>query len=108
MALRITFQENDLELSAYIRKGLRKPTVPINKAPHWVHQNWDHIMVFIICGTHWDKEAHTAGELMYLVQQGIGSYPQNLRNKGKGSGRIRKTLTNRNLTTESAIKQGTS
>ena len=28
------FQENDLELRAYISKALKKPTVSINKEPH--------------------------------------------------------------------------
>ena len=31
-----TFQENDLELRAYISKALRKPMFPINKEPYWV------------------------------------------------------------------------
>ena len=35
--------ENDLELRAYINKPFMKPTVPINKEPHWVLQNWDDI-----------------------------------------------------------------
>ena len=61
------FQENDLELRAYISKALRKPTVPINKKPHWVLQNWDDIMAFMIGGTHLDREVHTVGDLSDLV-----------------------------------------
>ena len=68
-----SFQENDLELSTYINKELRKPTIPINQEPHWVLQNWDDIMGFMMCGTHLDREVHPAGDVLNLVQQGIGS-----------------------------------
>ena len=95
-------------MKAYISKVLRKPTVPINKEPYWVLQNWDAIMAFMICGTHLDREVHTAGDLSDLVQQGIGRYPQTPRNIGKGSGRVLKTSTKTTFTTESADEQGTS
>ena len=64
-----TSQENDLELKAYISKALRKPTAPINKKPHWVLQNWDDIMAFMMCEMHLYREVHTAGDLSDLVQQ---------------------------------------
>ena len=101
-------QENDLELRAYISKVLEKSTVPINKEPHWVLQNWDHIIAFMMCQTHLDREVHTAGDLSDLVQQGIGSCPQTPRNKSKGSGRASKTLTKTTFTIESTTEQGTS
>ena len=62
------FQENDLELRAEISKGLKKPTVPINKEPHWVLQKWDDIIVFMMCRTHLDREVHTVGDSLDLVQ----------------------------------------
>ena len=61
--LEYTFQEHNLELRAYMSKALKKPMVPINKEPHWVLQNWDDIMTVIMCGTHWDRKVHTAGDL---------------------------------------------
>ena len=85
--------ENVLELSASINRALKKTTVPINKEPYWVLKNWHHIMAFMICGTHLEKEVHTAGDLSDLVLWGIGSYLQSPRNKGKGSGRALKTST---------------
>ena len=69
------FQEKDLQLRAYISKALRKPMLPIYKEAHWVLQNWDNIMAFMMCGTHLDREVHAAGDLSDPVQQGIGSYP---------------------------------
>ena len=60
----------------------------------------------MMCGTHLDREVHTAGDLSNPVQQGIGSYPQTPRNKGKGSGRAPKTSTKSIFTTESATEQG--
>ena len=69
------FHEKDLELGAYISKALRKPTVAINKEPHWVLQNWNNIIACMMCGTHLDREVHAAGDLSDPVQQGIGSYP---------------------------------
>jgi hypothetical protein len=102
------FQESDLELKAYISKSLKKPQVPINKEPHWVLQNWDDIMAFMMCGTHLDREVHTVGDLTDPVQEGIGSYPQTPKGKGKGSGRTPKTPIKNISTTESATGQGTS
>ena len=102
------FQQNNLELRAHISKKLRKPTVPINKELHWVLQNWYNIMEFTMCGTHLDKEVHTAWDRLDPVQQRIGSYPQTSRNKGKCSGRALKTLTKTIFTTESANEQWTS
>ena len=58
-----TFQEIDLELRTYISKVLRQPTVPISKEPHWVLQNWDDIMAFMMCRKSLDREVHTAGDL---------------------------------------------
>ena len=68
------FQENDLELRAYISKALRKPMVPINKKLYWVLQKWNDIMAFVMYGMHLDREVHAAGDLSDPVQQGIGSY----------------------------------
>ena len=102
------FQENDLELRAYISKGLKKLTFPIYKKPHWVLQNWDNMMAFMMCGMHLDREIHTAGELWDVVHQRIGSYPQTPQNKAKGSGRASKFSTKITFTAESAIEQGTS
>ena len=62
------FLENDLELRACISKALKKPTVPINKQPYWVLQNWDDIMAFMMCGTHLDKEVHTTGDLSHPIK----------------------------------------
>ena len=81
------FQDNDLELWACMSKALKKPMVRINKELHLVLQNWDYIIAFIMCGTHLDRELHTAGDLWDPVQKGIGSYLQTPRNKGKGSSR---------------------
>ena len=64
-------------------------------------------MAFIMCRRHLDKEVHTAGDLSDVVQQGIGYYPQTIRNKGKGSSRARKTSTKTTFTTELATEQGT-
>ena len=65
-------------------------------------------MAFMMCGTHLDREVHTAGDRSDLVQQGIGSYPQTLRNTGKGSGRAPKTSTKATFTTKSATEKETS
>ena len=81
-----SFQENDLELRAYISQALQKPTGPINKELHWVLQNWDDIMALMMCRTYLDREVHTAGDLSDPIQKGIGSYPQTPRNEGTGSG----------------------
>ena len=67
------FQEKDLELRSYISKALMKPTDPIDKEPHWVLQNWDDIMAFMMCRRYLDREVHTGGDLWDPVQQGIGS-----------------------------------
>ena len=93
------FQENNLELMAYISKALRKPMVPINKEQHRVLQNWDDIMAFMMCGMHLNSEVHAAGDLSDSVQQGMGSYLQTPLNKGKGSGRALKTSTKTTFTT---------
>ena len=79
------FQENDLELKAYMSKALRKPMLSIKNESDWVLQNWNNIMAFMMCGTHLDREVHTAGDSLDPVPQGIGSYPQTPGNKGKGS-----------------------
>ena len=65
-------------------------------------------MAFMMYGTHLDREVHAAGDLSDLVQSGIGSYTQTLRNKGNGSGRAPKTSTKTTFTTKSATEQGTS
>lgn len=70
------FQENDWELRACTRKALRKVMIPIHKEPHWVLEKSDDKMVFMMCGMHFDREVHAAGDLSNLFQQGIGSYPQ--------------------------------
>ena len=67
-------QDNDFELRAYISKGFKKPTVPINKELHWELKNWDDIMAFMIYRMHLDRGVHTVEDLSDLVQQGIGSY----------------------------------
>ena len=64
-------------------------------------------MAFMMCGMHLDSEVHTAGDLSDPVQQGIGSYPQTLRNKGKDSGRALKTSTKTIFITKSATKKVT-
>ena len=100
-------QEKNSELKAYISKALKKPSVPINIEPHWVLQNWDDLLAFMRCGTHLDREVHTAGDVSDPVQQGIGSYLQTPRNQGKGSGKVPKTSTKRIFTSESVTKPGT-
>ena len=101
------FQENDLALRAYISKVLRKRIILINKELHCIFQNWDYIIAFMMCGMNLYREVHTAGDLLDLVQQGIGSYSQTPPNKGKGSSRAPKTSTKTTVTTESATEQGT-
>ena len=64
-------------------------------------------MGFMMYRTHLDREVHTAGDILDPVQQGIGSFPQTPRNKGKGSGRAPKTSTKTTFTSESATEQGT-
>ena len=63
-------------------------------------------MIFIICGTHLDREVHTTGDVLDPVQQGIGSNQQTPRNNSKGSGRAPKTSTKSTFTIESATEQG--
>ena len=89
-------------------KSLRKLMVPIKKEPHWVLQKWDYIMAFVMCETNLDREVHTAADLSDAVQQGIGSYLQTPRNKGKGGSRAGRTPTKTTFTTESATEKGTS
>ena len=105
--LEYPFQENDLDVRAYLSKALKKPTVSIKKELQSVLQNYDHIMLFMMCGMHLDRDVHTVGDLSDLVQQGIGSYPQTPQNKGKGSSRLPKTSTKATFVTELAIEQGT-
>ena len=100
-----SLEDNDLQLKAYIRKALRKPTIHINKAPYCVLHHWDDIMAFMMHGTHLDKEVHTAEDLSNLVQQGFGNYSQTSRNKGNGSDRAPTTSTKITFNTESATKQ---
>ena len=57
------FQENNLELKAYISNALRKLMVSSNTEPHCVLQNWDDIMVLMMCRMHLDREVHSAGDL---------------------------------------------
>ena len=59
-----------------------------------------------MCRTHLDREVHSVGDLSDLVQDGIGSYAQTPRNKGKGSGRAPKTSIKTTFTTEPATEQG--
>ena len=61
-------------------------------------------MAFVIYGTHLDREVHAAGDLSDWIKQGIGSYPQTLRNKGKGSSRALEISTKTIFTTESATE----
>ena len=96
-----------MELRACISESLRQPTVTMNKAPHWALQNRDDIMAFMMFDTHLNRKVHTAGDLSDLVQQGIGSYPQTLRNKGKGSGRAPKTASKTTFTILLATEKGT-
>ena len=105
--LEYPFQENDLELKAYISEALKKPIVPINKKPHWVLQNWDEIMAFMKCGMYLDREVYTARDLSDPGQKEIGGYLQTPRNKGKGSCRAANTSTKTTFTTKSATKWGT-
>ena len=48
-------------------KALKKPSVPIYKEPYRVLQNLDHIIVFMMYGTHLDREVYTAVDLSGLV-----------------------------------------
>ena len=91
----------------YISKELSKPMVHINKELHWVFQNWDDIMAFMMCGTDLNREVYTSGDLLYAVQHGIGIYAQTLQNKGKSSGRAPRTSTKTTFTIESVTEQGT-
>ena len=61
-----------------------------------------------MCRMHLDREVHTAGHLLVLVQQGIGSYPQTPWNKGKDSSGAPKTSIKTIFTTKSATEKGTS
>ena len=91
MALRIPIPRTGFGIKDIHQQGSKKPSVPVNKEPHWVLQNWDDIMACMICRTYLEREVHSAGDLLDLVQKGIGSYLQTLRNKGKGSGEEAKT-----------------
>ena len=62
--LEYLFQENDLELKVYISKVLKNPTVPINKEPHWVLQDLDDIMAFIMCVMYLDGSLSTALDII--------------------------------------------
>ena len=100
------FYQNNLELIVYMSKVLRKPMVLINKEPHWALQNWNDIMASMRCGTYLDREVHTAGDLSDGVQQGIGSYPQTMRNKGNVSNRAPKRSTKTTFAIEFVTEQG--
>ena len=101
------FQENDLELRAYISKALKTLIVPINKEPYWVLQNWEDIMAFMMYRRHLVSQVHTAGDILDSVQQGIGSYTQTSQHKSNRSRSEAKTSSKTTFTTEAAIKQGT-
>ena len=101
------FRENNLELRAYINKGLKKQLVTIHKELHWVLQNWNDIMAFMMCGTHLDREVYTAGDLWDPVPNRIGRYSQPPQNKVKSSSRAAETSTKTTFTTESATEQVT-
>ena len=81
--------------------------VPIHKEPHWVRLTLDDIMVFMMCGTHLDREVHAAGDSSDPVQPRIGRYPQTPRNKGNGRGGAPKTSTKTTFSTESTTEKGT-
>ena len=49
------------------------------------------MIAFIMYIIHLDREVHTAGAGLHVVQDGIGSNPQTLGNKGKASSRVQKT-----------------
>ena len=51
------FQGNDLQLSIFRSKILKKSSVPNHKEPHRVVQNWDDFMAFMLCGTYLKRQS---------------------------------------------------